>query len=88
MVTAYIDDNTAAVKVSDLAKVIDALNTALAPTGAPPQPNKCQVLLPRSGAQVPPNVPAFIKPVSDGLTIFGIPVGSTDYQRKWCLNAL
>ncbi len=32
--TAYIDDNTAAVKVSDVPKVIAALKAALAPTGA------------------------------------------------------
>ena len=88
VVTAYIDDNTAAVKADALPKVLAALDAALAPTGAILHPNKCQVLLSRSGAHVPANVPTFIKPVPDGLTILGVPVGSSEYQRKWCLEAL
>ena len=42
----------------------------------------------RSGQELPPDLPNYIIPVSDGLTILGIPVGTLDYKRKWCHEAL
>ena len=86
--TAYIDDNTIAVKSDRVAQTLAALQGQLAQSGLHLHPRKCYILQPRNGATVVSNQRSPIPVVEDGLTVLGAPVGSVEFRQQWAIRAV
>lgn len=86
--TAYVDDNTIAMKKGAAAEVLSALVTALQPTKLVLNPCKCNILSARSGFPELPGWGGEIPVNSNGLVVLGVPVGSLEFRQNWCMSAV
>ena len=86
--TAYIDDNTIAVKKSTATAVLRALVAALQPTQLVLNPRKCNILAARSGFSPLAGWCGEIPVNSNGLVVLGVPVGTAEFRQSWCMSAV